>query len=150
MVPKRATFMTYGNDNRCSDLRKSIEDAGVLLTVRDIEKEPLTVRELEDLIGCISLSHFLNTLSDSYTKYKLEKTLLPRDEIFKLMSKDHTLIRRPIVRTVRLITVGCDVRKVAEMLQVSLDSNAAHQEGADNGNKRQSPRGKESTSAPGK
>ncbi len=119
MVPKRATFMTYGNDEKCADVRKFIEDAGVLLDIRDIEKKPLTVMEIQALVGHLDLNHFLNPLSRSYEKHGLDKELPSRDDVIALIAEDHTLLRRPIIKNNRLFTVGCDKRKIAEMLQIS-------------------------------
>lgn len=120
---KRALIFTYGNDDVCTETKKFIEDAGVLLQIRDIEKDPLSVNELSDLIGHIDITHFLNTFSNSYTKHRLDKNLPPRDKIYELMSKDHTLIRHPIVKSTRLMTVGCNLKKIAEMLQINFNGN---------------------------
>jgi arsenate reductase-like glutaredoxin family protein len=124
MAPKRALYLTYGNDGLCSETKKFIEDAGVLLEVRDIGKDPLSEEELTKLIGHLEITHFLNTLSESYTKYRLDKNLPSRDQIIKLMAKDHTLLRRPIVKSARLLTIGCDKRKIADMLQIKTDGEA--------------------------
>jgi len=119
MAPKRAIFMSYGNDTACTETKKFVEDAGVILQVRDIEKEPLNEHELSMLIGHLRIAHFLNTSSASFSKHNLDKSLPPREELIKLMAEDHTLLRRPIIKSSRLITVGCDKRKIAEMLQLS-------------------------------
>jgi arsenate reductase-like glutaredoxin family protein len=123
MAPKRAQYLTYGDDGLCAETRKFIEDAGVLLDVRDIGKNPLSEEELSNLIGHIQITHFLNSLSDSYKKYRLDKHLPDREDILRLMAKDHTLLRRPIIRSARLLTIGCDKRKIADMLQISPDSH---------------------------
>ena len=119
MAPKRAQFLTYGDDERCHDTRRFIEDAGVMLDVRDIAEDPLSVHELDRLIGYWDISHFLNRMSDAYTKHGLDKKLPDRDELLDLIAKDHTLLRIPIVKSARLMTVGCDRAKISEMLQIS-------------------------------
>lgn len=129
MAPKRATFLTYGNDEASSEMKKFIEEAGVLLNVRDIEKDPLSERELRTLIGYLQVDHFLNRLSPAYEEFKLDKMENPsRDEVIKLMAKDHTLIRRPIVISTRLKTIGCDKKKIAEMLQIGLNGEPVRQQ----------------------
>ncbi len=133
MVPKRATFMTYGADEKCADIKKFIEDAGVLLDIWDIEKKPLTVRDIESLVGHLDLNHFLNPLSRSFEKHGLDKDLPPRDEVIKLIAEDHTLLRRPIIRNNRLFTIGCDKRKIAEMLQISPNGKSSADDEKDNG-----------------
>ncbi len=119
MAPKRATFYTFSNDTACDSAKKFVEDAGVLLTVRNIEEKPLTVRELKGLIGHISVKHFLNTASPEYTKFNIDEKLNDRDEVFEIISENNSLLRRPIVTTARLVTVGCDKRKLADMLQIA-------------------------------
>ncbi|HUV31623.1 MAG TPA: ArsC/Spx/MgsR family protein [Acidobacteriota bacterium] len=119
MAPKRAQFLTYGDDERCHDARKFIEDAGVMLDVRDIAENPLSVYELDGLLGYWDISHFLNRMSEAYSKYGLDKKLPGRDELLDLIAKDHTLLRRPIVRSGRLMTVGYDRRKISEMFRIN-------------------------------
>ncbi len=138
MVPKRAQFLTYGNDTQCADIRRFIEDGGVLLDIRDIEKKPLTLEEVNALVGYLDLNHFLNPMSPSFDKHGLDKELPPRDEVIAMIVKDHTLLRRPIIRTNRLFTIGCDKRKIAEMLQISPNGKPSADDDKDNGqNKRE-------------
>ena len=119
MAPKRATFYTYGNDTICDDTMKFVADAGVLLTVRNLVNEPFSVRELKGLIGHIDVKHFLNSASPEYATLKLDEHLNDLEELFKIISENNDVLRRPIVRTPRLVTVGCDKNKIAEMLQIS-------------------------------
>ncbi len=136
MAPKRAKFYTYGHDTLCVETKEFIENAGVILDIRDIEKQPFTVNELVRLFGHIDITHFLNNLSESYTKYRIDKNLPPREKIIELMAQDHTLIRRPIVQTSRLVTVGCDKRKIAEMLQINANGNEPRGDANSPGNRK--------------
>ena len=136
MAPKRAKFYSYGQDSLCAETKEFIEKAGVLLEVRDIEKEPLSAEELTRLFRHIDIKHFINTLSDAYTTYRLDKNLPPREKIIELMAQDHTLIRRPIVQSTRLLTVGCDKRKIAEMLQINASGNNSGEDLGNFGNRR--------------
>lgn len=133
MAPKRATFLSYGDDDKCADIRKFLEDMGVLLDIRDLEKRPLSVDELTKMIGHIHIEHFLNPASKSYQKNNLGENNVERPDIIKLMAQDHTLIRRPIIRTNRLLTVGCDRRKICEMLQLPLNGKPPADDDKENG-----------------
>ena len=124
MPPKRATYLTYGNDERCAEAKKYIEDSGVLLSIRDIGERPLTEKELVDLICNLQIRHFLNKMSESYSKHNLDQDAIERDEVIKLLVSDHTLLRRPIVKSSRLLYIGCDKRKIAEMLQIGANGQA--------------------------
>jgi len=123
MALKRAKFYSYGNDDLCMDVRKFIESGGILLEIHDLEKRPLSIVELEKLIGHLSVEHFINKLSVSYKKNRLDKVMPPRNEILKMMADDYTLIRKPIVQSSRLLTIGCDKKKIADMLQLSFDGD---------------------------
>lgn len=138
MAPKRATFMTYGDGDRCQEVKKYIEDAGIILDVRDIEKDPLTERELDRLLGYIPISHFLNPASPAFAKHKLDEGLPSREEMLKLIESEPTLLKRPIIRTTRLIMTGCDKKKIAEML--SIGSNGEVVEMRTHGNRKSGSR----------
>ena len=119
MPQKDAIFMTCGTDERCDDIRKFIEDAGIRMTIRNIKEEPLSVRELVLLFGHNPLSYFINPASEEYSKLGLDRQLPERDDLLKLMADNPGLLRVPIIKTVRLVIVGCNREKVAEMLQIS-------------------------------
>ena len=121
MPPKRARFISYGSDEQCVETRKFIEDSGVLLSVRDIEKEPMSPYEIDRLLGHFDPRHFLNMASASYEKQGLDQRLPSRRDLIALIAEDHTLLRRPIIQTSRLTTVGCDKKNIGLMLQ--LDQN---------------------------
>jgi len=124
MPPKRAKFISYGSDDTCLETKKFIEDAGVLLSVRDIEKEPLSPEEIDRLLGYYDPRHFLNMASPSYEKKRLDEKLPDRHELIDLIAEDHTLLRRPIVQTARLTTVGCDKKSIGLMLQLNENGQA--------------------------
>ena len=107
MPLKRAQFISYGNDTKCEEIRNFIEKAGIVLDIRDIEKQPLTDFEIDRIVGHFDLRHFLNPLSRAYSKHHMDDSLPSREEIIKLIAEDHTLLRRPIISTGRLITIGC-------------------------------------------
>ena len=55
MALKRAEYLTYGYDELCVEMRKFIENAGILLDVRDIAEKPLSEEELTRLIGHLQI-----------------------------------------------------------------------------------------------
>lgn len=136
MTPKRAIIYSYGNDSRCSEIMKFIQEAGILLDLRDIEKQPLSRMELIRLVGHLNLKHFVNPLSPSYEKHGLGTSSLSRDEVIDLIVEDHTLLKRPIIQSTRLVTIGCDKRKISEMLQLSNNHGHHEQMGETRGNRR--------------
>ncbi|MEK7775620.1 MAG: ArsC/Spx/MgsR family protein [Candidatus Zixiibacteriota bacterium] len=118
MALKRATLFTYGSDERSEETRRFIEDGGVIVDVRDLALKPLTLDEVEKLIGNLEIQHFINPLSESFEKLNLDDKRINRGEVLKAMAGDNTLLRRPIIKSTRLVAVGHDKRKIAEMLQL--------------------------------
>lgn len=119
MPSKRVLFLCYGSDDICEETRKFVEETGALVDYRDIEKKPLSEDELSRLIGNLEITHFVNTLSESYAKNGLDKGLPSRAEIIKLMAADYTLIKRPIIKNPRLTTIGFARDKIKDMLQLN-------------------------------
>lgn len=128
MAPKRAIFISYGEDDGCAQTIKFIQDSGILLTIRDLGEKPFNERELLNLVGHLDIRHFLNKASDSYTSNGLDKELPDRDEIIKMMVADHTLIRKPIIKAMRLITIGCEQKKISELLQIGANGRPAFED----------------------
>jgi arsenate reductase-like glutaredoxin family protein len=122
MAQRRATFLTYGNDDRSNELRTFIEGAGILLTVRDLRTQPMSVRELSKLLGHLPLMNFLNMGSPAFHANGLDDTLPPRENVMRMIAADQSLLRTPIIMTVRLLTVGYDKKKISEMLQIGEDA----------------------------
>lgn len=135
MAFKRAKFITVGDDPVCQEIQKFVEDAGYLLDLRDVADKPLTYKELKKMIGYLDVSHFLNPLSPAYAKRNLDKQLPERNELYQILADDNSLLRKPIILTPRLLTVGCNKQKIMEMLQLSgnalnLDSGTSNGTGA--------------------
>ena len=60
MAPKRASFISYGANQDCLEVKKFIEGAGIVLDIRDLSKKPFTENELSSLIGYLSMDHFVD------------------------------------------------------------------------------------------
>ena len=146
MALKRATFISYGNDDWCGETRRFIENAGVDLEIRDLLKKPFTEDEVDRLIGNWDVHHFLKPASESYQKLGLDENLPPRAELIKLIASDPTLLRRPIIRNARLFTIGCDKKRIAEMLQISLSGKGEDETNGNGNSQNQSQNHKQSTS----
>ena len=84
-------------------LQRKIEMAS-----RDLGKERLTEKELDELIGDRDYTEFLNGRNDLYRKRKMKEKPPTRAEAIKLMAKEPNLIRRPIVVKGSQIVLGLD------------------------------------------
>ncbi len=125
MAPKRARYYTYGDEEHHKEIRKFIEDSGVLLISRDFKKMPLSYAELDKILGHYHLGSFLNKMSKAYHKNGLDEKLPDRTELIEMIAEDNTLLRCPLIMTSRLLTVGGDKKKIAQMLQIGANGMAA-------------------------
>jgi len=136
MAPKRAKFFYYGDDARTEEVRKFIEDAGIMLDMRDMSQRPLTRYELSDLIGHLNIEHFINKASEAYAAHGLDGGPLDREKVLDLMAQDYTLIRKPIIVYSRLLTIGYDRKKITEMFQINSNGQAEPTIPENRGNRR--------------
>lgn len=121
MALRRASYWIIGEDEKSMEQKAFLEQYGVEIDLRDLAKRPLTEREVAAVIGHMDLRHFINPTSPSFEKYKMDEKMPPREEVVKLIAADNTLIRRPIIRTTRLMTIGFDKNKIGEMLQLDFN-----------------------------
>ncbi|MBN2227359.1 MAG: hypothetical protein JW763_08335 [candidate division Zixibacteria bacterium] len=120
---KSVELYTIPNDRDCEEILSFLREVDVNLNIRDLKKQPLTYHEISGLIRHLNLRHFINADAKVFKKSGLEDNNLSREDIFKLMAEDNDLLRKPIVVAGRLMTVGCNIDKIKEMLQIK--SNGA-------------------------
>lgn len=130
MALKRAKFITYGADPICDEIQKFVEEAGFILDKRNLAEKPFTYDELKKMIGYLDVNHFLNPMAPAYSKKNFDKALPAREELFQVLAEDNSILRKPIIQTPRLMTVGCNKQKIMEMLQLS---NSSYSQDNNNG-----------------
>jgi arsenate reductase-like glutaredoxin family protein len=87
------------------------------LEERDLAKDPLTVDELDALIGKRNYLDFLNSRNELYRTLKMKENPPSRALALKWMSKEPNLIRRPIVVRGTEIALGFDEAALAKLLR---------------------------------
>lgn len=85
-----------------------MQKKGVELELRDLAKEPLSVAELDALIGDRDYKLFLNPRNELYRERKMKEKPPSRAEALKLMAAEPNLIRRPVVIKGGQIVLGYD------------------------------------------
>ncbi len=85
-----------------------MQNAGAELELRDLNKERLTVEELEKLIGDRDYKLFLNTRNELYRERKMGQKPPSRAKALKLMAQEPNLIRRPVAIRGQRIVLGYD------------------------------------------
>lgn len=84
---------------------------------RDLGTSPLSLAELEQLIGSRDPREFLNTRNELYRERKMKENLPGRREALALMSEHPNLIRRPILMVGEKLAIGFDENVWKEMLR---------------------------------
>jgi arsenate reductase-like glutaredoxin family protein len=85
-----------------------LQEKGIDLEFRDLDKQRLTAGELEELIGDRDYREFLNTRNEIYRARNMKEHLPSRTEAIKLMVAEPNLIRRPVVIAGGKIILGYD------------------------------------------
>jgi arsenate reductase (glutaredoxin) len=84
---------------------------------RDLGKQPLTVAELDALIGARAHLDFLNPKNELYRRRQLKQHPPSREEAIRLMAKEPNLIRRPILRRGSRWVFGFDAGKFENIVK---------------------------------
>ena len=83
-------------------------ELGAEIGSRDLDKTPLSVEEIEALIGDRDYKLFLNTRNELYREKKMAEKPPSRREAIALMSKNPNLIKRPILLRGGQLLLGFD------------------------------------------
>jgi arsenate reductase-like glutaredoxin family protein len=75
---------------------------------RDLDKQPLSEVELDQLIGQRDYKGFLNPRNELYREHKMAEKPPSRSAAIQLMSKSPNLIRRPLLVQGSKIIIGFD------------------------------------------
>lgn len=94
-----------------------MQSAGAELEFRDLNKERLTVAELDDLIGDRDYKLFLNPRNDLYRARNMAENPPSRAEALKLMAQEPNLIRRPVILRGKTIVLGNDVEALKKLVK---------------------------------
>jgi arsenate reductase len=92
-------------------------ELGAELETRELDKNPLSEQELQDLIGKRDYRLFLNSRNELYRQKNMAEEMPPREEAIRLMSKNPNLIKRPLVMRGAKIVFGFDVTGYMSLLK---------------------------------
>jgi arsenate reductase-like glutaredoxin family protein len=92
-------------------------ELGAEIELRDLDKAPLSIGEIEALIGERDYKLFLNARNELYREKKMAENPPARGEAIELMSRTPNLIRRPILLRGGKILLGFDEAAYRKLLQ---------------------------------
>ena len=85
-----------------------MQENNVDLELRDLDKDRLSVEELDALIGERDYRDFLNPRNELYRESNMKEHPPTRSAALKLMAQTPNLIRRPVVIAGKQIILGYD------------------------------------------
>jgi Spx/MgsR family transcriptional regulator len=101
----------------CRNARSFLLAQGVKLAEdRELNAAPLSVAELDALIGARDHKEFLNTRNELYRERQMKKDPPARAQALKLMAEHPNLIRRPVLVVGDQILLGFDEKAWKETL----------------------------------
>ena len=83
---------------------------------REYGKNPLSEKELREIIGDGPIEKFLNTRTPLYRERNMKQKPPSKDEAIKLMLKDQNLLRRPVIIKGKKKVTGFSEADVKELL----------------------------------
>ena len=92
-----------------------MRNSGIEAEERDLGTQPLSVTELDALIGKRDYRDFLNPRNELYRERNMKEKPPARAEALKLMSENPNLIRRPILVDGQKILLGFDEKAWKEL-----------------------------------
>ena len=92
-------------------------ELGAELDSRDLDKQPLSEKELDNLIGARDYQPFLNPRNELYRERNMAEETPSRGEAIRLMSKNPNLIKRPVVVRGGQILLGLDETAYRKLLK---------------------------------
>jgi arsenate reductase-like glutaredoxin family protein len=116
-MPKPVRFIWKKTCSTCRNARAFLLKEGVEFKEdRELNGSPLSVAELEALIGKRDHKDFLNTRNELYRERGMKADPPERDEALKLMAEHVNLIRRPLLIVGPDILFGFDEKRWKETL----------------------------------
>ena len=91
-------------------------ELGAELESHDLDKQPLSEQELNELIGARDYRLFLNPRNELYRRRKMAETPPSKAEAVRLMSRDPNLIKRPVVVRDDQVVLGLDKAAYRKLL----------------------------------
>ena len=86
------------------------------LEEREYGKNPLTEKELREIIGDEPIEKFLNTRTPLYREKNMKQKPPSKEEAIKLMLKDANLLKRPVIVKGKKKLTGFSEAEVKELL----------------------------------
>ncbi len=85
-----------------------MQTKGAQLEEREYGKNPLTEKELREIIGADPIGDFLNPRASLYREKNMKQNPPSKEEAIKLILRDQNLLKRPVVMKGKRKILGFD------------------------------------------
>jgi len=117
MLKIKLKFYQKPSCTTCRKAKAFLEDEGAELELRDLDKQPLSEKELDELIGTRDYKTFLSTRNELYREGNMGEEPPSKDEAIRLMAKHPNLIKRPIAVRGDDVVLGFDVTAYLRLMK---------------------------------
>jgi Spx/MgsR family transcriptional regulator len=93
-----------------------LQDKQVNFEEREYGKNPLTEKELRDIIGDGPIEKFLNTRTPLYRQKNMKQKPPSKEQAIQLMLTDPNLLKRPVIIKGKKKVTGFSEAEVKELL----------------------------------
>ncbi|MDP9148163.1 MAG: hypothetical protein M3N22_10935 [Acidobacteriota bacterium] len=116
MAQSKIQFLQKPSCTTCRKAKAHLEKMGAELSLRNLDTERLSEKELDELIGELDYIPFLNSRNEIYRTRKMKDHPPTRTQAIRLMAQNPNLIRRPVVKRGNRLVLGYDEHGYQDLL----------------------------------
>lgn len=112
------TLYTSPSCTSCRKAKAWLQEHGIPFKERNIFSEPLTVNEIKDILRMTEdgTEDIISKRSKAYSKLKVDLNELPMKQLYKMISENPGLLRRPIIVDDKRLQVGYNEDEIRRFL----------------------------------
>ena len=112
------TLYTSPSCTSCRKAKAWLQENGIPFKERNIFSEPLNIDEIKNILRMTEdgTEDIISKRSKAYSKLNVDLDELPMKQLYKLISKNPGLLRRPIIVDEKLLQVGYNDDEIRRFL----------------------------------
>ena len=112
------TLYTSPSCTSCRKAKAWLQENGILFKERNIFSEPLNIDEIKNILRMTEdgTEDIISKRSKAYSKLNVDLDELPMKQLYKLISKNPGLLRRPIIVDEKRLQVGYNEDEIRRFL----------------------------------
>ena len=112
------TLYTSPSCTSCRKAKAWLQENGIPFKERNIFSEPLNIDEIKNILRMTEdgTEDIISKRSKAYSKLNVDLDELPMKQLYKLISKNPGLLRRPIIVDEKRLQVGYNEDKIRRFL----------------------------------